>query len=385
MQYPESGSSFNGLGLASGELLRESFEGLRKVLLASDNNSPSPSPSTDSPTRPIPLPCFRVVDIEMTETYLHKARDLGLSEDWISRIIACRTRRPVTASLDDSGTLADLDADIEHMRLSGESSSSYDSSDEDDVDDSTDPHTEILTPKYAFVTVRRVPAWPITTGSGSLYPGVANENQALREGDLILTINGRLVVHMRDLMQVISDRDQVSDKPVLLRIFRDGVELEVLVPTRLLSGAAEPEVVQWAGALFQLPHRAIQFHTKFIPRGVYTSLLYSGSPAQRDGVTAAWFLVDIDGKPIHDLRSLIEAVEGDEAGKVPVVDPIGKEGWSKADAEDEKQAGNKVWETRSYRVKMVSLELVQKVVTVEVCAASKIFWPTFHAKSLAKL
>src|SRR4051794_34992780 len=102
-----------------------------------------------------------------------------------------------------------------------------------------------------------------------------------------------------------------------------------------------------------MPHRAIQFHTKFVPRGVYTSLLYSGSPAQRDGVTAAWFVTEVDGKPIHDLATLLEAVEGPEGvDKVPVVDPIGKEGWSKVDAEEElgESEAARDGETRSFRV-----------------------------------
>jgi hypothetical protein len=154
-----------------------------------------------------------------------------------------------------------------------------------------------------------------------------------------------------------------------------------------------------------MPHRGILFHAKYTPRGVYTSLLYSGSPAQRDGVSAAWFLTEIDGKPVHDLEGLVKAVEGKP---VPIVDPIGKEGWSKADAEEVQGEQSKGYETRSFRVKMVSLELVQKVgwkkdamsdsagvrrmppsalqvVTVEVCSASKVFWPTFHAKASSQL
>jgi S1-C subfamily serine protease len=163
---------------------------------------------------------------------------------------------------------------------------------------------------------------------------------------------------MRDLVQVVSSPSDASARPVTLRVLRDGTELEVTVPTSLLSGVFAPEVVQWAGALFQMPHRGILFHAKYIPRGVYTSLLYSGSPAQRDGVSAAWFLTEIDGKPIHDLEGLVQAVEGKP---VPIVDPIGKEGWSKADAEEVQGEQSKGFETRSFRVKMVSLELVQKV------------------------
>lgn len=342
MEYPEGKSSYNGLGLAEGEMARECFEGLRKVLKRGGSASD-----------PVPLPCLRVVDVEMTETYLHKARDLGLSDDWIQRIIASRMRRPVTASLDEIGRLDDLDKDVE--KLAGEQGG-YHSSDEDDLDESQ-RHLEILTPRYSVITIRRIPAYPINPGTSS---HVANESTTLREGDLILTINNRLVCHMRDLVQVISSADQLSTDPVVLHILRDGEELDVLVPTRLLSGVTNPQLVQWAGALFQPPHRAMQFHTKYVPRGVYTSVLYSGSPAQRDGVSAAWFLTEIDGKPVHDLESLIAAVEDTP---VPVVDPIGKEGWSRADAVEEEET----WETRSFRVKMVSLELVQKVCSAGLC------------------
>ncbi len=277
------------------------------------------------------IPHIRAVDYEWTETYFWKARELGLDDVWFQRMVSAShiAQRSITANLDDIGT-EELD---------------------DRWDETQD--SQIVTPKYSIVTVRRVPAQPTD-----------DRKHGLREGDLVLTVNKRMVTAMRDLCQVVSGSN-VDTKDVVLHILRDGQEMDVQVPTKLLSGNAQVNVVHWAGCVVQQPHRAIYFHVKHLPRGVYISLLYSGTPAQRDGLSATWFITEIDGKKTENLEAflgvVIDANVTESHGNITI-----------------KEAAA----TKSYKVKLVSLENVQKVVTLEVSGASMIYSPTWRVSKL---
>ena len=116
---------------------------------------------------------------------------------------------------------------------------------------------------------------------------------------MILSKNGDTVICASDLFRVVSqlyDSTEVataSTQSVNLHILREGVEMDVTVPLSLLSGTPSVHIVQWAGLTLQSPHRALFFHMKKIPQGIYIALRYNGSPAHVDGISAMTFITEV--------------------------------------------------------------------------------------------
>ncbi|RKP02502.1 hypothetical protein CXG81DRAFT_2194, partial [Caulochytrium protostelioides] len=94
-------------------------------------------------------------------------------------------------------------------------------------------------------------------------------------------------------------------KPIQFHVLRNGKEVTISVPRVLLSGAPRVDIFQFGGAIIQQPHRSLAFSVKSVPKGMYISLLYSGSPAQRDHVSACWFITEVNGRPVPDMPSLM--------------------------------------------------------------------------------
>jgi S1-C subfamily serine protease len=126
----------------------------------------------------------------------------------------------------------------------------------------------------------------------------------LREGDLLLAIDGQPVTRVREVERALSD-DGVD-----VTLFRDGRELAVRVPTHVLPGAGTDRALLWGGALLQAPHRPLATLLGLPPEGVYVAWYAFGSPAHRHGLGATKRIVAVDGKPTPDLDSFLAAVSG---------------------------------------------------------------------------
>ncbi|KAI8825847.1 uncharacterized protein EV422DRAFT_491568 [Fimicolochytrium jonesii] len=323
---PES-NSYLGVGLEHNGEIRQILDALR----VRESQRTFDDPAGEG----LPLPLLRCVD----------ARELGLSERWIHRITMARAEEL-------GSDLEDTPAELRPLA-----------------------ETEIGGTK-------------------------------LKEGDLILAVDGKPITSMRGpLMDIVipGKEGPETPTPVDLTILREGEEKVLTLPRILLSGTPRVDVVQWGGAIFQMPHRSLFFHVKHIPRGIYIALLYSGSPAQRDHLSACWFVVEVDGRKIDTLDDFLEVVEGAEwPSHVPLVNPV-TDGWREEDIktiENQTAADNatsirasenalyptnpatgsiiKSTVSRSFRFRLVSLEQVHKVVTIDMDLASKNYWPTWR-------
>ncbi|KAJ3019119.1 hypothetical protein HKX48_002362 [Thoreauomyces humboldtii] len=355
---PDS-SSYLAVGLEEGSEVRQVLDALRvRESQRSFDEPPSEGPA---------LPLLRCVDVELTETYFWKARELGLSERWIHKITMARASELGSDLQDTPKSLLPL-AETEIGGVVGGD-------------------------KYTVITVRRIPA----------IAGREDDDARLQEGDLVLAANGKPSTSMRGaLMDIIvpNDSDDGPASPIELTILREGEERVLSIPRILLSGAPVVDAVQWGGGIFQMPHRSLFFHVKRIPKGCYISLLYSGSPAQRDHLSACWFVVEVDGQKINDLDDFLSVVEGhDWRNRVPIVNPV-TEGWRAQDlkvverqtaatpdnvlvaSESTNNATDgqviKATVSRSFRFRLVSLEQVHKVITIDMDLASKNYWPTWR-------
>ncbi|KAJ3363947.1 serine protease [Allomyces javanicus] len=239
---------------------------------------------------------------------------------------------------------------------------------------------------YAVLAVRRVASGTATAA-------------ALREMDLVLAVDGRVVASFDDVQRLVVPGGDAGDARLL--VFRDGQEVEVTVPWidftmhpngMHRAGPAPKRAVVWAGAAFQAPPRALTLTVKRVPRGVYVAVLYTGAPAHRDGLASCVFVTHVDGRAVTDLNELLRAVEG-ETEKVPRVD-FRREGWmavarerqvakrmeevvggsmaAVAVAEEEGEVGKAA--DRTVRLTVVDLEGSTRVISVETCRA---YFPTY--------
>ncbi len=127
---------------------------------------------------------------------------------------------------------------------------------------------------------------------------------SLRDGDLLLAVNGRPVNRFRDV-ELATQMAVVS-----LTVLRDGKEMDIDVETVALGGRDIDRLLLWAGTVLHAPHRAMSAQRGILPEGVFVAYFSYGSPATRYGLVAGRRIVEVDGRPTPDLDSFIEAVCG---------------------------------------------------------------------------
>jgi len=129
-------------------------------------------------------------------------------------------------------------------------------------------------------------------------------SEKLKNGDMILAIDGQLVTTFRELERAVK-------KPVVeVTIWRNGAAKELEIETVALDGLGIEWAVSWAGALLQDPHRAMAAQRGINPYGVYIAFFSYGSPATRYGLWAGRRIVEVDGKATPDLRTFVDVVRG---------------------------------------------------------------------------
>jgi S1-C subfamily serine protease len=129
--------------------------------------------------------------------------------------------------------------------------------------------------------------------------------QKLMSGDVLLTIDGKVVTRFRDVERAVVDKDQVQ-----VTVWRVDGEKTLTVRTTALSGVDVDRIVEWAGATLQAPHRAISAQRSIEPRGVYVAYYAFGSPATRYGLSPGMRIVEVDGEATPDLDTFIRLVSG---------------------------------------------------------------------------
>ncbi|HED35204.1 MAG TPA: hypothetical protein ENJ08_13490 [Gammaproteobacteria bacterium] len=150
----------------------------------------------------------------------------------------------------------------------------------------------------------------------------SDASEQLQEGDLILAVDGEAVKTFREI-EKLTQKDQVE-----LSINRLGSEMQVKVKTRLMDGSGIQEIMQWAGALIQEPHRELALQRGIEPRGVYVSYVFHGSPANRSSLNALLRIVEFNGEEIEDLaqfKKLAKKYKKDKFVQLKVLDLINRE------------------------------------------------------------
>ena len=127
----------------------------------------------------------------------------------------------------------------------------------------------------------------------------------LRQGDLLLAVDGQTMIRFRDVERAVADKPNVT-----LTVWRGDSERKIEVNTVALSGVDVDRVVLWAGATLQAPHHAMLAQRGMLPVGVYVAFFAYGSPATRYGMFPGRRIVEVDGVPTPDLDAFLRVVTG---------------------------------------------------------------------------
>jgi S1-C subfamily serine protease len=127
----------------------------------------------------------------------------------------------------------------------------------------------------------------------------------LKQGDIVLSIDDKVVTKFREVELAVADKPEVN-----VMVWRDGEEQLVTLATGALSGNDIDRIVMWAGATLQAPHRAMIAQRGIPPEGVYVGYFAYGSPATRYGLFPGRRIVEVDGIPTPDLDEFLKVVSG---------------------------------------------------------------------------
>jgi hypothetical protein len=127
----------------------------------------------------------------------------------------------------------------------------------------------------------------------------------LKQGDLVLAIDEKVVTRFREVELAVADKTEVN-----VSVWRDGEEKQVPLATASLTGLDIDRIVMWAGATLQAPHRAMIAQRGIPPEGVYIGYFAYGSPATRYGLFPGRRIVEVDGVPTPNLDAFLKVVSG---------------------------------------------------------------------------
>ncbi|KAK3391121.1 trypsin-like cysteine/serine peptidase domain-containing protein [Podospora didyma] len=128
------------------------------------------------------------------------------------------------------------------------------------------------------------------------------EGNALHEGDILLTLNGKIVTK-------ISDLDVMYSNDVLEAVIvRDCKELVLKVPTVAADDVETDRAISFCGAIIHRPHHAVRQQISKLFSEVYVSARTRGSPSYQYGLAPTNFITHVNGKPTPDLESFLAAV-----------------------------------------------------------------------------
>ncbi|TLS29541.1 hypothetical protein PpBr36_01349, partial [Pyricularia pennisetigena] len=129
-----------------------------------------------------------------------------------------------------------------------------------------------------------------------------DKSGALLEGDILLTLNGKLITRISELDIMYSHEflDAV--------IVRETKELKLKLPTVAADDVETDHAVSFCGAIFHRPHQAVRQQISKLYSEVYVSARTRGSPSYQYGLAPTNFITHVNGKRTPDLKSFLAAV-----------------------------------------------------------------------------
>ncbi|CCF60274.1 hypothetical protein KAFR_0J02100 [Kazachstania africana CBS 2517] len=134
------------------------------------------------------------------------------------------------------------------------------------------------------------------------------ETVRLQTGDVILSVNDKLVTEMGQLSGVITSLEDMKESPVLrFKVVRDGKILDLDVKTIVVKETGR--IVIFAGCILQEAHHAVRQAMIDVPKGVYCTFRGESSPAVQYGISTTNFITHVNEVETPDLESFLTAVK----------------------------------------------------------------------------
>jgi len=130
--------------------------------------------------------------------------------------------------------------------------------------------------------------------------------QVLQEGDLILSINGKVMTRITEL-DVMYDKEELD-----MIIVRHCKEMRLKIPTVPTDDLETDRVVIFCGAVLHRPHHAVRQQISKLHSEVYVSARTRGSPAYQYQLVPTNFILAVNGVKTLDLDSFLT-----EISKIP--------------------------------------------------------------------
>lgn len=147
--------------------------------------------------------------------------------------------------------------------------------------------------RHQLFLVRKIDSPPATGPS---------DKQSLQEGDIILTLNDKLITR-------VSEFDIMYDKEKLdALVVRGGKEVHLTVPTVPTEDLETSRVVVFCGAVLQKPHHAVRQQISKLHSQIYVSARSRGSPAYQYMLAPTNFITHVNGVKTVDLDAFVREV-----------------------------------------------------------------------------
>ncbi|KAI1210914.1 Pro-apoptotic serine protease NMA111 [Annulohypoxylon truncatum] len=129
-----------------------------------------------------------------------------------------------------------------------------------------------------------------------------NRPVVLLEGDVILTLNDKIITRVSELDVMYSH--EVLDAVIV----RESKEMRLQVPTSPADDVETNHAISFCGAVLHVPHLAVRQQISKLPSEVYVSARSRGSPAKHYGLAPTNFITHVNGVSTPDLKTFLEHV-----------------------------------------------------------------------------
>ena len=127
--------------------------------------------------------------------------------------------------------------------------------------------------------------------------------QSLMEGDIILTLNGKLITRVTelDVMYTANSLDAL--------VVRNGKEKRLTVPTIPTTDLHTTHALIFCGAVLHRPHHAVRQQISKLHSEVYVSARSRGSPSYQYGLAPTNFITAVNSTPTPTLEEFLKEVQ----------------------------------------------------------------------------